>query len=243
MMPRRAMMPGFAMMPVTVPVSSNPRHVAGAAGLPRRATLLLLAALPAACSSPNPILYVLATAAGPVRRGAPRNIALRSISLARYLERSQIVRSSEGYRLDVLSNEWWGEPLDALIDRILVQELTQRLPDSTVFADTGAISTAPDATVEVNIQRFDLDRTGALLLLAQIAVGGKATGSRGVSVAVPPTGKTTSALVAAMSNAIGQLADAIAALLAPEVTPSSGSSTTSPPSSHRGKHHRLPHPA
>jgi uncharacterized lipoprotein YmbA len=205
--------------------------------------LLLLAALPAACSSPNPILYVLAPVPGPARRGAPRNIALRSISLARYLERSQIVRSSEGYRLDVLSNEWWGEPLDALIDRILVQELAQRLPESTVFADTGAISTAPDATVEVNIQRFDLDRTGALLLLAQIAVGGKATGTRSVSVSVPPTGKTTSALVAAMSNAIGQLANAIAALLAPEATPASGSPTPALSPSHRGKHHKSPRPA
>ena len=33
------------------------------------------------------------------------------IGLARYLERSQIVRSSENYRLDVMSNDWWGEPL------------------------------------------------------------------------------------------------------------------------------------
>jgi uncharacterized protein len=226
------MMPSGVMTPLTMRT-----------GLPRRATLLLLAALPAACTSPNPVLYVLAPVPGPVRTGAPRNIALRSISLARYLERSQIVRSSEGYRLDVLSNEWWGEPLDALIDRILVQELTQRLPDSTVFADTGAISTAPDAMVEVNIQRFDLDRTGALRLLAQIAVGGKITGSRGISVTVPPTGTATSALVAAMSNAIGQLADAIAALLAPEVTPSGESSTTSPAPRHHGKHHKSLPPA
>jgi uncharacterized lipoprotein YmbA len=150
---------------------------------------------------------------GQVRNGAPHNIAVRSISLARYLERSQIVRSSEGYRLDVLSNEWWGEPLDALIDRVLVQELTQRLPGSMVYADNGAISTPPDATVEVNVQRLDLDHSAAVLLLAQIAVGGRATQSRGLSVTVAPVDATTSALVAAMSNAIGQLADAIATLL------------------------------
>jgi len=149
-----------------------------------------------------------------VRTGRRRTIALRAISLARYLERSQIVRSSEGYRLDVLANEWWGEPLDALINRILVQELTQRLPGSAVFADNGAISSPPDATVEINIQRFDLDRNGAVLLLAQIAVGGAATLSRGVTLTVTPTNATTPALVAAMSDAVGQLADAIAAMLA-----------------------------
>ena len=90
--------------------------------------------------------------------GAPRVIELRAIAIARYLERSQIVRSSEDYRLDVMGNDWWGEPLDAMMSRVLVQELNQRLPGSTVFGENGAISTPPDATVEINMQRFDLDR-------------------------------------------------------------------------------------
>lgn len=182
--------------------------------LSRRGGLLLLAALPAACASPNPTLYVLAPVPGVVRAGAAHNIALRGISLARYLERSQIVRSSEGYRLAVLSNEWWGEPLDALINRILVQELTQRLPASVVYADNGAISIPPDATVEINVQRFDLDRAGALLLQAQVAVSGRAPTSRGVALTVMPADATTAALVAAMSTAIGQLADVVAGALA-----------------------------
>jgi uncharacterized lipoprotein YmbA len=180
----------------------------------RRRALLLLAAAPAACASPNPLLYVLAPVPGSVLNGAPRNIAVRAISLARYLERSQIVRSSEGYRLDVLSNEWWGEPLDALINRVLVEELAQRLPGSTVFADNGAISTPPDATVEVNVQRFDMDRSASVLLLAQVAVSGRATGSRGLSISVVPADGTTGALVAAMSAALGQMADRVAGLLA-----------------------------
>ncbi len=179
-----------------------------------RRSALLLAALPAACASPNPTLYVLAPVPGVVRAGAAHNIALRGISLARYLERSQIVSSSEGYRLAVLSNEWWGEPLDALINRILVQELTQRLPASVVYADNGAISIPPDATVEINVQRFDLDRASALLLQAQVAVSGRAPTSRGVALTVMPADATTAALVAAMSTAIGQLADVVAGALA-----------------------------
>jgi uncharacterized lipoprotein YmbA len=96
--------------------------------------------------------------------------------------------------------------------------------------------------VEVNIQRFDLDHTGAVLMLAQIAVGGQITRSRGVSVTVTPNGTTTSALVAAMSNALGQLADAIAALLAPEGAPPASTKSSPAPAHHSGKH-RSPHPA
>lgn len=179
----------------------------------RRFALLALAALPSACSSPNPNLYVLASVPGATLTGAPRVIQLRAIGIPHYLERSQIVRSSEGYRMDVLSNEWWGEPLDAMMSRILVQELNQRLPGSTVYGDAGAISTPPDATVEINLQRFDLNRDGAVLLAAQIAVDGKRIVSRGVTLTVRPTDTTTGALVAAMSTATAQLADAVAGML------------------------------
>ena len=170
-------------------------------------------ALPVACASPSPTLYVLAPVQGTTVAAAPHVVALRTIAIAHYLERSQIVRSSEGYRMDVLSNEWWGEPLDTMIGRILVQELNQRLPGSTVYGDSGAISTPPDATVEINLQRLDLDRDGAVLLAAQMAVSGKSGTSRGVTFTVRPADATTPALVAAMSAATAQLADALAAML------------------------------
>ncbi len=186
-----------------------------AAGLAsRRAVLLGLAALPVACSSPNPTLYLMAPVAGATHAGAPRVIVLRAVAVAHYLERTQIVRSSEGYRIDVLSNEWWGEPLDTMIGRILVEELNQRLPGSTVYGDSGAISAPADATVEINLQRLDLDRQGALLLSAQVAVEGRVAASRGVSFTVQPADPSTRALVAAISAAVGRLADTIASMAA-----------------------------
>jgi uncharacterized lipoprotein YmbA len=179
----------------------------------RRRLLLLLAGVPAGCASPNPTLYVLAPQPGTPLTGAPRSVELREIGLARYLDRSQIVRSSEGYRLDVLSNEWWGEPLSAMLSRVLVQELTLRLPGSTVFAESGAITLTAVETVAVNIQRMDADATGAVLLIAQIAVSGKANAMRDVRLVVPPAAPGTGGLVEAISRAVGQLADAIAGLL------------------------------
>src|SRR4029077_2979523 len=80
------------------------RHLARLAGLG------LVAAL-TACSSPNPNLYTIAPISASARSGARKVIELRQIGVARYLERSQIVRSSENYRLYVLANDWWGEPV------------------------------------------------------------------------------------------------------------------------------------
>ncbi len=114
----------------------------------------------------------------------------------------------------MLSNEWWGEPLDTMMGRVLVQELDQRLPGSTVYSDSGAISTPADTTIEINLQRFDLDRDGDVLLAAQIAVEGKRSVSRAVAVKQRPEDATTQALVAAMSVAVAQLADTIAEMLA-----------------------------
>ncbi len=182
--------------------------------LSRRALGSAVACLLASCASPSPKLYTLDVPPGPVRRSGPRVIELRSIGLARYLERSQIVRSSENYRLDVLPNEWWGEPLDAMIGRTLARALTQRLPGSTVYLENGAISAAPDATVQVNVQRLDQVFGGAVRLIAQFAVVRHAPDTRGVTLEVPTRSPDTPDLVAAMSEAIGQLADRIAAALA-----------------------------
>ncbi len=181
----------------------------------RRALGVGLTSLLVSCASPNPKLYTLDVPPGTVRRSGPRIIELRGIGLARYLERSQIVRSSENFRLDVLPNDWWGEPLDAMIGRTLARALTQRLPGSTVYLESGAISAEPDATVQVNVQRLDQGTDGAVHLIAQFAVVRHASDTRGVTFEVPEHGATTSDLVAAMSEAIGQLADRIAAALAP----------------------------
>jgi uncharacterized lipoprotein YmbA len=175
---------------------------------------MALAALPAACSSPNPRLYTLDPPPGPVRRGGPRTIELRTIGLARYLERNQIVRSSEDFRIELLHDDWWGEPLDAMLGRVLTRALTQRLPGSTVFAGSGAISADPAATVQVDLQRMDRDRDGAVRLVAQYAVVRHASDARTFATTVPVRGPDVPDLVAAMSAAVGLLADQIAAALA-----------------------------
>ena len=181
----------------------------------RQVLIALLAGLLASCTSPNPLLYTLTVVPGQEHAGAPHVIELRSIAVAHYLERSQIVRSSEDLRLDVLGNDWWGEPLDAMLGRVLSEELTQRLPGSTVYGENGAINAQAGATVAINVQRLDANAAGAVVLIAQVAVSsGRESVTRTVRYTVPPTAASVSGLVSAMSVAVGQLADTVAEMIA-----------------------------
>ena len=181
----------------------------------RLAVLGLLAGI-AACSSPSPVLYTIAPVQGPVQPGGPKVIVLQQISTAHYLERSQIVRSSENYRLDVMSNDWWGESLSAMLSRVLTEELGQRLPQSTVIGETGAVSASPDATVELNVQRLDEDASGNVVLQAQASVSFKGRPGpvlRSFRFVVTPPAADIQGEVTAISTALGQLADGVASML------------------------------
>jgi len=170
----------------------------------------------AACSSPDPVLYTIAPAAGTAQIGGPPVVLLDRIEIPRYLDRSQIVQSSADYRLEVKSNDWWGEPLSPMLRRILRQELTQRLPRSTVLSEIGAVSATPDATIDLDLQRLDQDTSGNVVLEAEASLtlkGRKAPILRSFRFSVPSTARTSAGEVAAISIAVGQLADGLAAMV------------------------------
>jgi uncharacterized lipoprotein YmbA len=182
----------------------------------RLAALVLAAAALSACSSAEPTLYTIASVPGAVQTRGPKVIMLRQIGLAHYLERPEIVRSAANYQLNVRTNDWWGEPLGAMLSRVLIDELGQRLPQSTVLGETGAVSTAPDATVELNVQRLDEDGAGALLLQGQASVSFKGHATpmlRNFRLTAPLPTPGARDEVAAISAATGQLADGLAAML------------------------------
>jgi len=183
----------------------------------RAASVLGLLAALAACSSPSPDLYTIAPVPGVQQATSPKVVVLQQIGLERYLERLQIVRSSEDYKLDVMSNDWWGEPLAAMLSRVLVDELQQRLPQSVVISEVGAVSAPADATVTLNIQRMDKDASGNLILSAQAGIIFKGRAAtpvlRNFRFSVTPDSPRIPGEVAAISTAVGQLADGLAAML------------------------------
>jgi uncharacterized lipoprotein YmbA len=170
----------------------------------------------ASCASPDPKLYTIAAIPGSVLAGAPKVIASHGVGVAQYLQRSPIVMSSGDYRVALRANAWWGEPVDAMLGRVLVEDLAQRLPQSTIYSSAGAVTGSPEATIELEVQRLDLDRDGTLLLIAQASVIYKDRGSpdtRSFRISQPPPSSDVEGQVAAASTAIGQLADRIAAML------------------------------
>lgn len=188
-------------------ITSRRHMLAGSAGL----------ALLASCSSVPPTLYTLAPVPGTARPGGPKIVVLREISLARYLERPQIVVSSASYQLETSSNDWWGEPLGAMLGRVLVEELSERLHGTVVLSELGAIGNRPDATVEVNVLRLDADRGGVVVLRAQVGVArpntSKPPTAEAIEIRATPPSPGIPGEVAAMSDAVGQLADRIATIL------------------------------
>ncbi len=184
----------------------------------RRTVLTLALGLAAAsCRSPDPAYFTLAARPAPPLPGppGPRLVELRRIGLAGYLDRPEIVRSNADYRLRLETNERWPEPPADMIARVLAENLNSRLPGTTVFSSTGAIASASDRTLEIDVQRFDVDASGQVVLLAQVAVsraGGTRT-AQAVRLAATPAGPTTTDMVAAMSTVLGQLADRIVPML------------------------------
>jgi uncharacterized lipoprotein YmbA len=103
-----------------------------------------------------------------------------------------------------------------MVTRVLIENLTLRLPTSQVVGTSGSLTIRADVTVEVDISRFDADQNGKVLLDARSAVQREARRPSLWSdrITVQPASPSVPDLVAAMSEALGQLSDRIARMLA-----------------------------
>lgn len=171
-----------------------------------------------ACSSPDPAYYTLQPVAGRTTTIRARLIKVAHPGLAGYLDRSDIVLKQTDYRVDVDSQVRWGEPLADMIGRVLAQDLSQRLPGSSIFSGDGAIGADPDLRVEVDVRRFDAAADGSVTLLADMAiepgVSHKAVAANSISIRLANIQTGPSGLASALSDLLGQFADQIAANIA-----------------------------
>jgi uncharacterized lipoprotein YmbA len=171
-------------------------------------------ALLAACSSPDPTYYTMQVVNGTPVTTFQGTVEVRRPGLAGYLDRSDIVLKSESYKLSLNTQKQWAEPLGDMIGRVLTQDLSQRLPGKSVFTQSGAITADADMRVEVDIQSFDADGSGDVVLTAQVAVERGITHhpltTRHIALHAPLSGPGEAAQVAAMSSLIGTLSDQIA---------------------------------
>ena len=178
--------------------------------------LASLAALSACSASPSPRLFTLTPRpADPVGRFAG-TISVKRVALAKYLDRLQIVRSSATYELSMSEFNLWAEDLTEMTTRVLITDLTARLPGSQIYSDSSALNLPnADVALEIDIDRFDLDPSGTVVLAGRWVAHrkGQTDPLRAAELHVAAKLGDTTAQVAAMSDALAQFATQIATSL------------------------------
>jgi uncharacterized lipoprotein YmbA len=173
-----------------------------------------LGLLCSACgSSPSTAYYALAATSGAMKRTSLGTVEVRRPSVAGYLDRAEILTQWNGHRLQLADSACWGEPISAMIGRVLAENLTTRLQGTIVFSAADLSIQAP-TVVELAIWKFDLDPDGSIHLDALTSIRSQGQPStRAIALRARPATPDTNAVVAAMSQLLGQLADDIATAL------------------------------
>lgn len=201
------------MSPVSPTFSlSRRRLLAGLAGSGLAMPMLSLAG----CSGSDPSYYTLTPWPGTPRSGGPLTVEVRTPSVAPALDRDNIVRSYKDYRLHLADGASWASALPDMIGRTLALDLGQRLPGSNVYTQNGAISTQALARVELDISRFLEDQSGRAEIEATLSVyrpNSGPAGSRSLHLTHETADASIEALVAGLSELLGQVADVAAGLL------------------------------
>jgi uncharacterized lipoprotein YmbA len=184
-------------------------------GLSRRRLLAgagLLAAMTGCAASTPPRLFTLASRPGTSPGDVSVRVVVKPVEVAKYLDRTQIVRYSDSYELQVFDLERWGEGMRDMTTRVLIENLSLRLPAAQVVSESSPVSLTADVTLEVDISRFDADSSGQVVLDAHWAMQRerRPSGVKLARIRVRPASTSVTDLVAAMSDAFGQLSDQIA---------------------------------
>ena len=184
------------------------------------AAVLLLTWPLAACAGSQTHFHTLApvpAATQPARKacsGPP--IEVRHVALPGVLDRQAVVRADNAESLDISTTDRWAAPLDGMIQRVVAQDLRQRLPGQQVLLPGDAPPAGGAKGLSLNIEHFAGDAVGKVSLQADWTVTSRSgsvllthSNTADAQAASPALGD----VVTAMSQALGAFADPIAAAL------------------------------
>lgn len=184
--------------------------------------LFLLLALSACGSSPTTQFFALQ----PVQpSAAPRDvqgppISVSAVRLPPILDRPELVRRGAGNDVEIRQERRWAAPLDRMSRLVLTRDLAARLPKGMVLAPDAPKGGAA-RNIVVDVEQFDADSTGRVTLDGDWSVIGARNNQteqrRHERIEVTAAGDQP----AAMSQALGELADRIVAALASAGPPAS----------------------
>ncbi|MGC2461186.1 MAG: PqiC family protein [Steroidobacteraceae bacterium] len=170
-------------------------------------------------SSPPTRFYILneiapGTPAPAVSNQVP--VRVEPLAIAPELDRPEFVTRSGPNRVHVAGSDRWAAPLVDQIRRVLSDDLSARLPPLLVADPNEAATNEPRRLLTIAIAEFYGDDSCAASLRASWSLTNPhARSQRGTElVQVPPSAPCAGELPAAMSRALGVLADRLAAVIA-----------------------------
>ena len=164
-------------------------------------------------TSPEPDYYELGPVAGTQDPALAVSIKVQQPTLADYLDRPDIVQQELDYEYKVDEFQRWAEPLDRMYERVLAEDLRQRLPASVIVTEADSGETVGQYVVETDIQRFNStdEKSASLKAVLSIKDGPGVSGSKPEPVDLSvPDGGSLQHMAEALSDLIGLYADQVA---------------------------------
>lgn len=178
-----------------------------------------------ACSllqaQPDQTQYFLLTPQAPSNPVEPDPVELLvgvgPITVPEYLDRTNIVRRFAPNRVAISEFEWWAEPLDTSLLRVIGDNLATRLGTPSVLRYPWPLLMKPVYSVAISFSRFDILSPERVHLSARWVVRGgqprRALLTRESSIEKSPAGPTTADAVAALSQSLDDLSAEIASAI------------------------------
>lgn len=179
---------------------------------------LLLGTLTACSTSPAPHLYIIEpmTAWANMETDNDLSIGVGPVRLPAHLNRKGIVTHDQRYRVNAAEFDRWAEPLDHNITNALAENLSVLIPSDQVIAYPWDSAHDFDFTVQVRVITFGANPDGEVVLIASWKIYDAANAPIELTkkrYSAARRGDDMIALVAAMSQMIGQLSRDIATRL------------------------------
>jgi uncharacterized lipoprotein YmbA len=176
--------------------------------------ILLAAAILSGCAGTTPTFYVL-SAEGNLPSGGGTGIGVGPVTLAEYVDRSNLVIQTGPNKLELAGNHLWAGDLDDSVARVIATNLGRRL-------NTGNVRTYPwqrdseiDYQVAMDIREFLAGDDGFARIEATWRIyslpGSKLVRSKTFIAKEPIASEDYEAVVAAQSRLLGKLSADIAA--------------------------------
>ena len=174
------------------------------------------------CQSADALLHPGKRRSGRQRRtGPPADIGefsppvrVERVAVPPELDRLELVSRSGPYRVRISDSERWAAPLDDQIRRVLTEDLAERLAPRLLADPNEPATNEPRRLLSIAISEFYTDDACATTLRADWTLRSPADqsehGSETIGPAMIASCKTGTAVAAAMSSALGALADRLA---------------------------------